>query len=507
MQNDPWQVIHPPRGVDKKEDEKGMNPWYIVVAKQTMKGNIPMDMITQAFKLFLESACNILTSGSLIDFGSKMAGIQTAANTMVTNILPHLISEVDDVISQDPERKKDWKTVRMDQRTLITAIGELHFPRRYYQHKQTGDRAYLLDEALGIQANAKVNGDVRQKTVELASQQSYSKSAQAATTSSLSRMSACNYVGDLKTFPALEAQGERRVVKQLYVEADEDHVSLQNGKTTIVKLVYIHEGVRQEGKRRILVNPVYLTSPLEESPDKLWEKVSDYIGEQYDADALERIFLSGDGAPWIRTGEDWLYPCIPILDSFHVMKALRQLCGGSQERINTFLSYVRKNEFNSAKALFEEILKETPELKRDRKLKQINYLQNNWIRIRNQNHPGAQGCSAEGHISHILSERLSSRPMGWSKKNMMNITQLRIMSANGQAIQYEDLRKTKEDKIAFKSEKELSLLNTLHSNKTIKRKIQSSLQTLCRKLPVLENAATSPLYHALHGLSYGSLVC
>ena len=484
-----------------------MNPWYIVVAKQTMKGNIPMDMITQAFKLFLESACDILSSGALTDFGSKMAGIQTAGNTMVTTILPHLISAADEVIFRDSDRKKDWESVRTDQRELTTSMGELTFQRRYYQHKRTGERAYLLDEALGIQANAKVNGDVRQRTVRLASQQSYSKSVQAATPSCLSRMSACNYVGDLKCFPELEPQGERKVIKQLYVEADEDHVSLQNGKKTIVKLVYIHEGIKWEGNRRSLVNPRYLTSPFEESPDKLWEKVSDFIGKQYDAEALERIFLSGDGAPWIRTGEDWLYPCVPILDSFHVMKTLRQLCGGSQERINTFLSYVRKNEPTSAEALFEEISKETPVPKRERKIKQVNYLLNNWLRIRNQNHPGAQGCSAEGHISHILSERLSSRPMGWSKKNMMNITQLRIMNANGQSIQYEILRKAKEDKIAFENEKELELVNTSHLNKKIKHKIQSNLLTLCRNLPVLDNAATTPLYQALHGLSYGTLVC
>jgi len=485
-----------------------MNPWYIVIAKQTMKGNIPMDMITQAFKLFLKSACTILTSGSLSDFGSKMALIQTAGNTMVTSILPHLISQVDDVISQDPKRKKNWETVRMDRRVLTTSIGELHFQRRYYQHKQTKERAYLLDEELGIQANAKVNGDVRQRTVELASQQSYLKSAQAATTSSLSRMSACNYVGDLKNFPALEAQGERRVVKQLYVEADEDHVSLQDGKKIMVKLVYIHEGIKQEGKRRSLVNPRYLTSPLEDSPDKLWEKMSDYIGKQYDTEALETIFLSGDGAPWIRTGEDWLYPCIPILDSFHVMKALRQLCGGKQDRINAFLSYVHKNELNRAEALCEDILKETPEPRRERKLKQSHYLLNNWLRILNQNYPGAQGCSAEGHISHILSERLSSRPLGWSKKNMMNISQLRIMSANGQTICYEDLRRTKEEgKIACESGKGSELLNKTHLNKNLKRKIQSSLQNMCRNLPVLEYAATTPLYQALHGLSYDTLAC
>ena len=180
-----------------------MNPWYIVVAKQKMKGNIPMDMITQAFKLFLESACDILSSGALTDFGSKMAGIQTAGNTMVTSILPHLISAADEAIFRDSDRKKDWESVRTDQRELTTSMGELTFQRRYYQHKRTGERAYLLDEALGIQANAKVNGDVRQRTVRLASQQSYSKSVQAATPSFLSRMSACNYVGELKCFPEL----------------------------------------------------------------------------------------------------------------------------------------------------------------------------------------------------------------------------------------------------------------------------------------------------------------
>ena len=110
---------------------------------------------------------------------------------------------------------------------------------------------------------------------------------------------------------------------------------------------------------------------------------------------------------------------------------LGQICGGSQERINTFLSYVHKNEPTSAEALFEEILKETPVPKRERKNKQVNYLLNNWLRIRNQNHPGAQGCSAEGHISHILSARLSSRPLGWCKIGVDQMARLRAFMANG----------------------------------------------------------------------------
>lgn len=64
------------------------------------------------------------------------------------------------------------------------------------------------------------------------------------------------------------------------------------------------------------------------------------------------------------------------------------------------------------------------------------YLLDRFLGILYQRHPGAQGCSAEGHVSHILSDRLSSRPLGWSVENMENIAQLRVMKANGQVIRY-----------------------------------------------------------------------
>lgn len=44
------------------------------------------------------------------------------------------------------------------------------------------------------------------------------------------------------------------------------------------------------------------------------------------------------------------------------------------------------------------------------------YVLNNWesavLRMQDKN---LYGCSAEGHISHVYSERMSSRPMGWSE--------------------------------------------------------------------------------------------
>ena len=44
----------------------------------------------------------------------------------------------------------------------------------------------------------------------------------------------------------------------------------------------------------------------------------------------------------------------------------------------------------------------------------------NWTAagLRLKHKEGVKGCNAEGHVSHILSSRMSSRPMGWSVKGM-----------------------------------------------------------------------------------------
>jgi len=68
---------------------------------------------------------------------------------------------------------------------------------------------------------------------------------------------------------------------------------------------------------------------------------------------------------------------------------------------------------------------------------------------------------------------------------MMNISQLRVVRANGQIIRYEDLRRAKEEeKIACESGKDTGLLNKPHLKKNLNRKMQSSLQTMRRNLPV-----------------------
>ena len=41
------------------------------------------------------------------------------------------------------------------------------------------------------------------------------------------------------------------------------------------------------------------------------------------------------------------------------------------------------------------------------------------------------GSSTEGHISHVLSARMSSRPMGWSRQGADSLSHIRIYWKNG----------------------------------------------------------------------------
>ena len=190
------------------------------------------------------------------------------------------------------------------------------------------------------------------------------------------------------------------------------------------------------------------------------------------------------------------------------MKALRSLCGGQQQQVSLFLRHVSNNEYEQAIELCKSILEESSVKGREAKLKQAKYLLSNWERIRNQRHTDAVGCSAEGHVSHILSARLSSRPCGWSNRNMENIARLRVMKANGQVIRYTDIAQKKQEEetmnIISKAE---SLIKMRRVQKTLQKSARSCVNGACANLPILINGKKSPLFLALKGLSLGHVAC
>ena len=83
------------------------------------------------------------------------------------------------------------------------------------------------------------------------------------------------------------------------------------------------------------------------------------------------------------------------------------------------------------KNVYRRILDVTEsESKREEVEKALNYFLNNWdgIKIKVDEPGGCWRCCAEGQVSHVLSARMSSRPMGWSKFGCDQMAKLELIN-------------------------------------------------------------------------------
>ena len=95
--------------------------------------------------------------------------------------------------------------------------------------------------------------------------------------------------------------------------------------------------------------------------------------------------------------------------------------------------------------IFKEIIEKTEDEKRKEKVKEsYKYIKNQWkgIEIYDTDSQYLKGCSAEGHISHVYADRMSSRPRTWSDDGIDKMSRLRVFVSNGGKI-YEELIKSK----------------------------------------------------------------
>ncbi len=139
---------------------------------------------------------------------------------------------------------------------------------------------------------------------------------------------------------SMEAPTEKKDARNLYIEADEDHASLQFHKkkgdikrfkghadnNQIVKLVYVHEGYKDsDTKRRELKNVVYFGGLYRNKDnEKLWNEVKKYIAGQYVTEGIEKIYFHSDGGAWMKKGLETLGAEF-VLDGFHIQKYIRRI--------------------------------------------------------------------------------------------------------------------------------------------------------------------------------------
>jgi hypothetical protein len=377
--------------------------------------------------------------GSSKDFGEFVLKLEDNLHELGRNIVTEVLEDLDKIVKADEERKNEWSVVKKDEIGSVTTIfGKSEYKRTYYKSKKDGRYSHLADEMVGINPHERLSTDVVVRALEEAADASYRKSGQKAVlTEDISKQTVMNMVRGLeKVKYEANPNEEKKKVRVLYVEADEDHVALQSGGICMPKLVYVHEGlelVEWEDKRRKLHNAKYFGG-LYENSEELWLEVAQYIDDVYDVESIEKIYIAGDGAAWIKQGLNWIVKSKFVLDKYHLTKYMIKATGHMDEYRQELKDALDEADKPWLIEVFKKILSKTEqESKRKAVLEAKRYMLNNWdgIEIYETDKYDVVGCSAEGHVSHIFSDRLSSRPRGWCKTSVDRMARLRIYIKNG----------------------------------------------------------------------------
>lgn len=378
-------------------------------------------------------------------------GAQKPIFQVYLDLIGESITAVDEILRNNVYRRKQWTIVKKDQASVLCSVGRIRYQKTLFLNKNTGERKYLLDRLLRFEPHTEMTEDAEVRLLEEASESSYEKAGRKTSLSEdVSRQTVMNKVHALQ-FPAEEpCIGEKKKARFLYIDADEDHVALQYDLAqgdlrkergcAMPRLVYLYEGIENENGsgRKKLINARYFGGMYDGRTSELWKEVDRYIREHYEDDTLEKIYLHGDGASWIRNGTSYLPKAVFVLDSFHLHKyiltATSHLRDSSNDARSEIYQAIAKRSRKEAMEAFNHILTVTEEeTKRKAVCDAKEYLFRNWAGIMaGRKDPENQtGCSAEGHVSHVFSDRMSSRPLGWSRKGVDSMTRLRIYRKNG----------------------------------------------------------------------------
>lgn len=433
--------------------------------------------IEKTMKKFVEGEIDI-------DFYGKE--LQERSLRLTKDILIETLELMDQAMKDSLQRKEAYVVEQCRQpKELLLPLGSIRYHRTCYTSKKTGKSVYLLDEVIGIGSHQRVTMGAAAAILEETLESSYRKGGEhASLTDQVSRQAVKDLVhGTIIEMPMEKKEKAR--VRHLHIEADEDHVAAQfyekkgdlqrdgegrKSNTLMPKLVCVYEDIEEESSGRSRTKRYRLTGkryfcglyPGKEN-EQLWEEVRDYIYENYEWEHLEKIYIAGDGAAWIKAGCDILEKAVFVLDRFHMEKYIQRsvvhLLDSAGDAKGEIYDAIKEKDRKEVRKIYRHILELTGKESKRREVEEsLSYLMNNWagIVIQEEDAGAAWGCHAEGQVSHVLSARMSSRPMGWSRKGADQMARLRAYRMNGGKIidllKYQKQKQEKEKRLEKKEE-------------------------------------------------------
>lgn len=313
-------------------------------------------------------------TSDLTKIAEMVYGVTAEVTKLGCNIIAEEWESYDELLRTRRDLRPGRYIVRRDETSLLTSLGEVVYHKTLFKNTTTGESCYLPDQLMGLEHHTGVTEDAEARILKEASESSYRKGGANAGINgdSVSKEAVMNKLHKLE-FPTLKVD-EKKELKTLYIDADEDHVSLQylehkgdikrsRTNTVMPRIIYVYEGVDtdEEGRPK-LINTKYFGG-VYDGPDainKLWTEVLDYINEAYDMECIERIYVNGDGAPWIRAGEKVIPKSKFSLDKYHMHKyiisATSHLEDSAEDARSDIYRSIHKKKKHMAEGVFNQIL-------------------------------------------------------------------------------------------------------------------------------------------------------
>lgn len=428
---------------------------------------------------------------------TKIAEMVYGVTDEVTRLGCSMIAEewesYDELLRKRKDLRQGWYIVRRDETSLLTSLGEVVYHKTLFKNTATGESCYLLDQLMGLEHHARITEDAEARILKEAAESSYRKGGDNASINgdSISKEAVMNKLHRL-VFPTVKAE-EKKAVKTIYIDADEDHVSLQylehkgdvkksRTNTVMPRIIYVYEGIDtdEEGRPK-LVNTKYFGGIYDgqEGISRLWKEVSDYLNGAYDMDAVEQVYINGDGAAWIRSGEKMIPKSKFALDKYHMHKyiiaATSHLEDSADDARSEIYRAIHKKKKWMAEGVFDRIISITDkETKRKAVETAKAYILGNWsgIMLSMKSKDTNVRCSAEGHVSHVYADRMSSRPLGWCKTGADKMSRLRIYRQNkGDMLELVRFQKKELKQVAGAEEVIYSATKMIRMENSNKRKL------------------------------------
>ena len=377
---------------------------------------------------------------------------------------------------------------------------------------------------MGMDSNDKVSQAALAQALREAVETSYRKGGEEAclTGDVVTKQTVKKLIYGLEVEMPEDIPEKKKRIKKLHIQADEDHVALQfyekkgdlqiseNGRksnTVMPKLILLYEDIEEEGKpgskRYRLTGKHYFGGVYEgaEANEDLWLEVQQYIYDSYDTEYLENVYIAGDGAPWIVLGCQVLEKSKFVLDKFHLWKyisaATSHLLDSTEDARELIYAAIREKDQEEVQRLLRKCGASALTPGKQKEIEACRkYIQNNWLGIivRYDDAGADWGCSVEGQISHVLSARESSRPMGWSKTGVHKMTQLRVFTRNGgnviDLLEYQH----KKEQMQKRIKKQDELVREVKRNHRI-----SGEETLRKEIPGLERTSMIWMRDMIYG--------